>query len=293
MIRTQGPILMRVTNCSQDTDEKKSFLHSSSSQTSLQRVRASSTQPSPNESPSPPPPAPELSTPAELCLSNFYEASITPSYAQPTEYSFPQKAEHSFVSFLCSYLSASTNPLTIFVLPRTSIHSFGIAVRSSYGGVSRYQLPRHVQLPPPPAQQQHIAKTPPLSTDTSFTQDWSPPSPSSTSSPSTPQLYSQQPNPSMCHSPLADVEDTFAMAGFGLDPFGQHQHSHPHHHHQCRRHHQHQQISYDHHHVHPLDMDTSVCSSLPSSTSCRNNRRPRRLGLRWIISRSCNWRAKI
>jgi hypothetical protein len=41
------------------------------------------------------------------------------------------------------------------------------------------------------------------------------------------------------HSPLADVEDTFAMAGFGLDPFGQHQHSHPHHHHQRRRHHQH------------------------------------------------------
>jgi hypothetical protein len=95
----------------------------------------------------------------------------------------------------------------------------------------------------------------PLSIDTSFTQDWSPPSPPfSTSSPSTPQLYShsQLTSPSMCHSPLVDVEDTFGMS-FNIDPFGQHQH-----------HQQHQMTGYDHvhhhhhHHQAALDMDTSV-----------------------------------
>jgi len=56
----------------------------------------------------------------------------------------------------------------------------------------------------------------PLSINTSFSQDWAPNSPFS-SSPSTPQLY--QPSPSTCPTPLGDVEDAFSMADFNLESY--------------------------------------------------------------------------
>jgi len=58
----------------------------------------------------------------------------------------------------------------------------------------------------------------PLSIDTSFSQDWTSSSHSPfSSSPSTPQLYSQHPSPSPCHT--ADEEDAFVIPDFNIGSF--------------------------------------------------------------------------
>lgn len=76
-----------------DAEDKKAFLQSSSSSSPRsQRIRPASTQPTRNATPSP-----ELSASVELCTENFYEASLTSGFTQPTEYSFTPKPHHSFV----------------------------------------------------------------------------------------------------------------------------------------------------------------------------------------------------
>ena len=55
---------------------------------------------------------------------------------------------------------------------------------------------------------------PVLSINTSFTNEWANPSPFSTS-PSTPQLYSQQSSPS-----TADIDENFSIQNFDIDSFG-------------------------------------------------------------------------
>lgn len=81
-----------------DAEEKQAFLQTASSSPRSQRIRAASTQPTRNATPAPP--SPELSSaPVELCPENFYAASLTSGFTQPTEYSFAQKSEHSFVRF--------------------------------------------------------------------------------------------------------------------------------------------------------------------------------------------------
>jgi len=177
-----------------DAEEKKAFLQPSSSPRS-QRIRAASTQPTRNTTPSPP--SPELSVPVELCPENFYEASLTSGFTQPTEYSFTQKPEHSFNlnSFFFEQAGSPYDPPT---------------PASVDNGLDMY----HQQN----VSQRHPA---PLSINTSFSQDWTTPNSPFSSSPSTPQLYSQQPSPSTCHTPLADMEDTFPMSDFNLESFDQ------------------------------------------------------------------------
>jgi len=174
-----------------DTEEPKPFLQASAPTPRSQRIRAASTQPTRNATPSLSPAA--LSTPLELVPEHFYDASLTSGYTQPTEYSFTQKAEPSFNfnSFLFEEARSPYDPPT----PASVDNSVDMFC--------------HNMSQRPPA---------PLSINTSFSQDWNPPSPFS-SSPSTPQLYSQQSSPCMSHTASADVEDTFAMADFNLDAF--------------------------------------------------------------------------
>jgi hypothetical protein len=87
-----------------DTEEPKPFLQSSAPSPRSQRIRAASTQPTRNPTPSLSPAA--LSTPLELVPEHFYDGSLTSGYTQPTEYSFAQKAEPSFVSCFVFFLSS-------------------------------------------------------------------------------------------------------------------------------------------------------------------------------------------
>jgi len=175
-----------------DAEEKQAFLQSSPSPRS-QRIRAASTQPTRNVTPSPSPA--ELSTPVELCPENFYGASLTTGFTQPTDYSFAQKAEHSF-NFNPFFFEEAGSPYD----PPTPA--------SVDNGLDMYSQGMPQTHPGP------------LSIDTSFSQDWTSTSPFS-SSPSTPQLYSHQPSPSVCPTPL-DAEDAFPMSDFNLESY-----SHP------------------------------------------------------------------
>jgi len=171
-----------------DTDtDKKQFLRSTSSSRS-QRVRAASTQPTRNPSPS----LTETSSPVELCPTHFYDVSFNSGFAS-TEFSFPPKTEPSF-DFNPFFFKEGALPYDS--PPLASGDNNGVGMFSQ----DMSQRPRT-----------------PLSITTSFSQDWMTTSPFS-SSPSTPQIYSQHHSP--CMSQLSSAaDDTFSLANFDLDSF--------------------------------------------------------------------------
>jgi hypothetical protein len=184
--RFEAPITARAYRRSSsapvpDAEQIKPFLRASSTSRSAKRTRAASSQPTRASSP--------LSSPAEPGPDNFYNASMSTGYSN-AEFTFAPKTEPSF----------HFNPFFYEEAPSSYVPS---TPTPADHGLDMYQATgmSHRQLPPV------------LSIDTSFTNEWSIPSPFSTS-PSTPQLYSQQSSPS-----TADLDETFSMHNFDIDSF--------------------------------------------------------------------------
>lgn len=74
--------------------DQKPFLRAGST-SRAKKIRAASSQPTRNSSPSPAPT--DISTLSDLGPENFYQTSFVTGYTPATEYSFPTKAEPSFV----------------------------------------------------------------------------------------------------------------------------------------------------------------------------------------------------